>query len=192
MSCHFLSLILFFERSIQKLSVSCFQLFLVILNYSQSLPLLSRTCPLLSPFHLACSFFHAPLLTRSFSRSFVHSFIRSFVHSLIVHRFHPLIRVGHNYYLFYIYFRSCDQELNPNHYRIIPVPFPFHYRGYPRLYLIHYRTLVGLFAHKICSCKSGKNGKVPHFILIRLVPFLTKLVPFLPPKGTSLLFPSLY
>ena len=90
----------------------------------------------------------------------------------------PLIRVGHNYYFFYIYFRSCDQELNPNHYRIIPVPFPFHYRGYPRLYLIHYRTLVGLFAHKICSCKSGKNGKVPHFILIRLVPFLTKLVPF--------------
>ena len=32
------------------------QLFLVILNYSQSLPLLSRTWSLLSPFHLACSF----------------------------------------------------------------------------------------------------------------------------------------
>ena len=106
--------------------------------------------------------------------------------------FPPSSLSGTTIFLFYIYFRSCDQGLNPNHYRTIPVPFPFHYRGYPRLYLIHYRTLVGLFAHKICSCKSGKNGKVPHFILIRLVPFLTKLVPFLPPKGTSLLFPSLY
>ena len=36
-----------------------------------------------------------PSLTRSFNRSFVHS--------LIAHRFHPLIRVGHNYYLFLYY-----------------------------------------------------------------------------------------
>ena len=99
--------------------------------------------------------------------------------------FSPTSLSGTTIFLFYIYFRSCDQGLNPNHYRTIPVPFPFHYRGYPRLYLIHYRTLVGLFAHKICSCKSGKNGKVPHFILIRLVPFLTKLVPFFASKGNK-------
>ena len=54
MSCHFLSLILFFRTLYSKTQR---QLFLVILNYSQSLPLLSRTWSLLSPFHPACSFF---------------------------------------------------------------------------------------------------------------------------------------
>ena len=40
MSCHFLSLILFFERSIQKLSVSCFQSFLIILSHCHYNPVL--------------------------------------------------------------------------------------------------------------------------------------------------------
>ena len=48
-------------------------------------------------------FLFPSLVHHSPVHSIVHSFIRSFVHSLIVHRFHPLIRVGHNYYLFLYY-----------------------------------------------------------------------------------------
>ena len=55
MSCHFLSLILFFFRTLYSKTQR--SLLLVILNYSQSLPLLSRTWSLPSPFHPACSFF---------------------------------------------------------------------------------------------------------------------------------------
>ena len=35
----------------------------------------------------------------------------------------------------------------------------FHLPVNPRLYPIHYRTLVGLFAYKICTGKSGRSGK---------------------------------
>ena len=58
----------------------------------------------------ACSFFdnltvstqHVPF-SNSITHPFIQSFNRSFVHSLIAHLFHPLIPVGHNYYLFLYY-----------------------------------------------------------------------------------------
>ena len=42
--------------------------------------------------------------------------------------FPPSSLSGTTIFLFYIYFRSCDQELSPNHYRSIPESFPNHYR----------------------------------------------------------------
>ena len=138
MLCHFLSLILFFRTLYSKTQR---QLFLVILNYSQSLPLLSRTWSLLSPFHPACSFFAllVPFLppkgtTLSLQLVSFLSTLYLFYPKPLSKKTQPLflfslIRVGHNYYcLFYIYFRSCDQELSPNHYRSILESLSYHSR----------------------------------------------------------------
>ena len=88
-----------------RIFTQSFSLYLFLLS---SLFLFCCTCSL---FHQPVPFFNSPTLLKLllifyslflFSRSITHPFIQSFNRS-IVHRFHPLFPVGHNYYLFLYY-----------------------------------------------------------------------------------------